>query len=369
MKITAAVVNEVGSEFVLDECELEPPRAGEVLVKIEACGVCHTDIAARDQHVPVPLPAVLGHEGVGRIEALGEGVSEFAVGDRVLVSFGSCGKCSNCENRAPGYCDHGGAFIMNGSRIDGSSPMTRAGRAITGHFFAQSSMATHAIAATQNMVKIPDNLPAELAAPLACGVQTGVGAVMLSMEAKANKAIVVLGCGTVGLSAIMAAKIVGCSPIIAVDLVPSRLALARELGATHALTGDTATLAEELVKLGGVDYALDTTGVPAVATAAFNAMKAQGTLACVGVAKPDTELQLDFNMLMATGRRVRGVIEGDAVPREFIPRLISYYEQGLLPLEKLVVTYPLAAVNQAVSDSLSGKVVKPVLLLNDSAAP
>jgi aryl-alcohol dehydrogenase len=364
MKITAAVVNQAGEEFSLEECELGLPQAGEVLLKIEACGICHTDIAARDQHIAIPLPAVLGHEGVGRIVQIGANVTEFTVGDRVLVSFGSCGQCPNCVNQAPGYCHFGATYIMQGRRLDGSSPIKLRGESITGHFFAQSSMATHAIASVQNMVKIPETLAAEVAAPLACGVQTGVGSVMLAIGAEAGKSIAVLGCGTVGLAAIMAAKIVGCSPIIAIDLNVSRLALATELGATHTINGDVANLSKALQKLGGLDYALDTTGVPAVAESAFNALKSQGTLACVGVGKPGAELKLDFNMLMFTGRRVRGVIEGDAVPREFIPKLIQYHAEGRLPIEKLVATYAFEQINDAVRDSISGAIVKPVLLMS-----
>ncbi len=363
MKIVAAVVHEAEGKFALESCDLQGPGAGEVLIKIEACGVCHTDIAARDQDIPIPLPAVLGHEGVGRIEQLGAGVVDFAVGDRVLVSFGSCGKCGSCRDHAPGYCHFGGVFLMNGTRLDGSSPISQNGSPITGHFFAQSSMASHAIASIQNMIKLPESVPAEVAAPLACGVQTGAGTVLLALEAKAGKSIAVLGCGTVGLSAIMAAKIAGCSPIIAVDLMPSRLNLAQELGATHVVQGSVADLGDELLKLGGVDYALDSTGVAAVVESAFTALKSQGSLACVGVAKPGASINLDLNMLMFTGRRVRGVIEGDAVPKTFIPTLLKYYEEGRLPVEKLVTRYAFEQVNDAVNDSLSGKVVKPVLLM------
>jgi len=141
MQISAAVIKEQGGAFCIEDCELDSPRANEVLVEVEAAGVCHTDIAARDQYMPVPLPAVLGHEGVGRILQLGEGVSEFAVGDRVLMSFGSCGQCKNCLRAAPGYCDQGLVYQVLGSRTDGSSPISQHGNAITGHFFAQSSFA------------------------------------------------------------------------------------------------------------------------------------------------------------------------------------------------------------------------------------
>lgn len=359
--ITAAIAYKPHEPFTLKACELDGPAAGEVQVVVEASGLCHTDIAARDQDMPLPLPAVLGHEGVGRIEAVGEGVNGFSVGDRVLLGFGACGRCGNCQDHAPGYCDVGALFLLQGSRLDGSSPMTCDGESITGHFFGQSSFATRTVAIATNLVKVPEDMPAELLAPMACGVQTGMGSVMLSMAAKPGKAIAVLGCGTVGLSAIIAAKIIGCDPIIAVDRMPSRLELAKALGATHCLDGQD--LLQNLGKLGGLDYALDTTGVPAVAEAAIDVLKPRGMMVCVGVGKPGARLNIDMGMLMATGRQVRGAIEGDAVPAEFVPKMIEYYRQGQLPLEKLVRTYRFEDINQAVEDAHSGAAVKPVLLM------
>lgn len=362
MKILAAVARDVCDPLEIEECDLGEPGLGEALIEVEACGICHTDIAARDQHLPVPLPAVLGHEGVGRIIKLGDGVEHLTVGDRVVVSFGSCGQCANCHDQLPGYCDLGLVYMIHGSRADGSSPISQDGSPVTGHFFAQSTMASHAVVSCQNVVKLESTFPAHIAAPMACGVQTGVGSVMLAMAAKAGEAIVVLGCGTVGLSAIMAAKIAGCLPIIAVDLLESRLDLAKELGAHHAIQ-DSTDLTSQLIALGAVNYALDTTGIPALAAAAFDALKSRGMLVCVGVGKPGTSLQIDMNMLMATGRQVRGVVEGDALPSSFIPRLMEYYRQGLLPVDKLVTCYDFDDVNLAISDAISGKVVKPVLMM------
>lgn len=364
MEITAAVVRNPGAGFQLEICELDHPGPGEVLIKVEACGVCHTDIAARDQYMPVTLPAVLGHEGVGRVEKLGPGVTAYQVGDRVVASYGSCGQCFNCQNNAPGYCDIGMVYMVMGTRPDGSSPISQRGHALTGHFFAQSSMASHAIVSIQGLVKIDELFPAEIAAPLACGVQTGAGSVFLSMKAEPGKAIAIMGVGTVGLSAVMAAKIAGCSPIIAIDLMDARLDMAKELGATHVLRGDMRDLSEQLLAMGGMDYALDTTGIPSIAETAFNALKKRGMLVCVGVSKPDAAIMnIDMGMMMATGRQIKGAIEGDAVPADFIPRLMRYYSEGVLPIDKIVTTYSFDRVNEAVEDSLTGKVIKPVLLM------
>lgn len=362
MKITAAIARR-GEPFVLEECELGEPRAGEILVRVLACGVCHTDLAARDHDLGTPLPAVLGHEGVGEILALGEGVDEFAVGDRVLMSFGSCGRCAKCRGGAPGYCKS--AWLsFRGTRADGSSPIVRDGASITGHFFAQSSFATHAVASVNNVVRLEDDLPPALMAPLACGVQTGMASVMIALGATAEDSLAVFGCGTVGLSAIIAGRILGCRTIVAVDLDDGRLALASELGATHAFNARTTeNLPKALRALGGVTRALDCTGVPDVMAIAFGALQPQGVLACAGVSKPGATLPLDLGQLLFTGKSVRGTIEGDAVPREFIPKMIAWYREGRLPLDKLVRTYAFADIETAVADMRSARTVKPVLVM------
>ncbi len=360
MKITAAIAREPKQGFLLETCELGEPGVGEVRVKVEACGICHTDLAARDQDMPVPLPAVLGHEGVGRIEKLGEGVTDYQVGDRVLMSFGSCGACPKCGAGSPGYCDNALAYFV-GMRQDGSSPVSQNGKPITGHFFAQSSFADYCVASTANLVKLDESLPAELMAPLACGVQTGMGSVMIAMKARAGKSLVVLGCGTVGLAAIIAGKINGCDPIIAVDLMETRLELAKELGATHTINGGQGNLTKQLLALGGADYVLDTTGVSPVISAAIDGMKKQGHMVLVGVGKPETKLNFDMNNFMMTGKKLEGVIEGNAVPAEFVPQMIQFYKNGELPLEKLVKAYPFTHINEAIADMGAGKTVKAVL--------
>ncbi len=363
MKIQAAVARAPGQPFSIEPCELAEPGPAEVLVVVVACGICHTDLAVRDQHMPTPLPAVLGHEGVGIVRALGPGVSEFAEGDRVLMGFGACGVCGHCRQPAPAYCDQAHVYQLLGSRADGSSPLSQNGRRLTGHFFAQSSFATHAVAATHNMVKLDDDLPPALMAPLACGVQTGMASVLVALNAQPGDSIAIFGCGTVGLAAIVAAKIAGCDTIVAVDLKDSRLALARELGATHTINGAQTSATKQILALGGVNHAFDNTGVPAVARGAFDALKKRGTLLCVGVGEPGAALSLDMATLMASGRSVRGAAVGDAVPRQFVPRMIDYYRRGQLPLEKLVTTFAFSEINEAVAAMESGEVVKPVLVM------
>lgn len=362
MKINAALAESPDTPFSIKECELSPPGEGELLIRVEACGICHTDIAAKHQAMPVQLPAVLGHEGVGTVMDTGPAVTDFSPGDRVVVSFGSCGQCRNCQNDAPGYCDFGMVY-MTGNRPDGRQSLSHNGTAVTGHFFAQSTMASHAVVSSRNAVKLSADFPAEIAAPMACGVQTGAGTVLIAMNAQPGSSIAIAGCGTVGLSAVMAAKIAGCESIVAIDVVEERLGLARELGATQTLLSKPG-MAEQLLEQGGVDYAFDTTGINSVAIELFNALKARGTLVCAGIAKPGDSLNIDMNALMASGKHVRGVIEGDAVPSQFIPELIAYYHAGKLPVDKLVRTYPFESINQAIADTHSGKVVKPVLIMS-----
>lgn len=361
MRIHAAVAR-AGAPFTIEACELDRPGGGEVLVCVEACGVCHTDLSAREQRYGTPLPAVLGHEGVGRILAVGAGVERVAVGDRVVMSFGACGRCRSCAQGMPPYCEHAVALNVFGTRISGGSPIRQDGHEITGHFFGQSAFATHAIASATNLVRLDEDLPVALMTTLACGVQTGVGAVINVLAATGGESIGVFGCGTVGLAAVMAAKIAGCTRIVAVDVRADRLAVAQELGATEVVD-NTQTDAEVLIKRLAVDLAFDSTGRPEVIEAAFAGLRPRGRLVLAGLSARGSTLAIDANRLMSSGRTLRGTVEGDADPVAFIPRMIDWYRRGLLPLERLVTTYAFEQINAAAADMLAGRVIKPVLLM------
>lgn len=362
MKIRAAIARPK-EPFILEECELDTPLPREVLVRVEACGICHTDLTAYDGLLGTPLPAVLGHEGVGRIEAVGEGITHVAVGDHVVMSFGACGTCAPCGEGMPAYCRHAADFNMLGRRRNGKSPIEWLGQPITGHYFGQSSFATFAIAAAENVVPFPEDLPPALVAPLACGVQTGMGSVVNVLEAKPHDSIGIFGCGTVGLSAVIAARKVGCERVVAIDLLPNRLELAIALGATHTIDASREDVPAVLRQIGGLHCAFDNTGVPTVVETAMNALRPRGRIAIAGLSARGAKIQVDLNRWMLGGRSLRGTVEGDANPRAFIPKMIDWFCQGKLPLDKLVTVYPFEAINEAIADMRSGKTIKPVLYM------
>lgn len=361
MRVTAAVTREKSQPFTLEQLELDSPREDEVLVRLTGSGVCHTDLAVRDQYYPTPLPAVLGHEGAGVVEQVGGRVTKLKPGDHVALSFFTCGSCVNCKAGQLGYCRSFFKSNYGGARADGSTTFRKNGEVIHGNFFNQSSFATHALASERNAVKVRDDVPLSILGPLGCGVQTGAGAVMNSLAPHAGSSIAVFGTGAVGLSAIMAAKVVGCTTIVGIDVRPGRLELARALGATDVIDGSTTNPVKEIrQKLGpGVSYSLDTTGQPSVLRQAVDCLTPIGVCGLLGMAPLKTEVNLDMNNLF--GRSLRGITEGDSIPDVFVPRLIDLYVRGSFPFDKLIKFYKFEDINDAARDSESGVTVKPVL--------
>ncbi|HEY0939869.1 MAG TPA: NAD(P)-dependent alcohol dehydrogenase [Steroidobacter sp.] len=362
MEIQAAVVSAQGGAFEIESLQLAEPRADEVVVRIAGVGVCHTDLVCRDQYFPVPLPCVFGHEGSGVVHQVGEAVTRVQPGDHVVLSYSSCQACSSCLAGKPAYCHSLYQYNFLGTRVDGTSALSRNGKSMHGHFFAQSSFSTFAMASERNVVKVPEDVPLWLLGPLGCGVQTGAGAVINSLQPRAGSAIAVFGAGTVGLSAIMAARLSGCAVIIAVDPVAARRRLAQELGATHVIDPSRDNVIEAIRNITGtgVNYSLECTGLPAVVRQAVDSLTLTGMCGLIGVSRLGTEITLDMNGILF-GRGVRGIIEGDSVPQEFIPKLIELYRQGRFPFEKLITPFDFAQIEQAVAASERGEVVKAVL--------
>jgi aryl-alcohol dehydrogenase len=362
MKIKAAVVRQKNGPFHIEEIELDEPREDEVLVRIAGAGLCHTDLAARDQHMPIPLPIVLGHEGSGIVEKVGSRVESVSPGDHVVLSYLSCGACPMCRKGMENYCLKTFPYNFGGFRPDGSTTLHKNGEAIHGAFFSQSSFASHALANERNTVKVPRDVPIEILGPLGCGVQTGAGSVINSLRPQAGASITVFGTGGVGMSAILAAVVSGCATIIAVDVNEERLRIARQLGATHAINPNSANPVEAIREIAeiGVEYALDTTGIPEVITQAVESMAPAGRCGLIGRTSADARVSLSIGTVLQ-GRSIFGIIEGDAVPDLFIPRLIELYEQGRFPFDKMIRLYDLEQINEAAADSESGTTLKPVL--------
>lgn len=367
MKITAAVLRGEQSPYTLEELDLADPGPQQILVRIVSAGHCHTDLVPRAAMGMGTPPIVVGHEGAGVVEAVGDAVQSVAVGDHVVLSFDSCGRCRNCHDAHPAYCDTFLERNLGGPGVDGPGPLTDAdGKPVSGRWFGQSSFATHTVVDADNAVVVDKSLPLELLGPLGCGIQTGAGAVLESLQVPPGAGIVVTGTGAVGLSAIMAAKAAGAGPIIGVDLNPARLELARELGATDTVISGDGDLTEAIraVAPAGVDYGLDTTGLPAVISATLNALTQRGVLGLVGVQQGD--LTID-PMALTVGRSLRGILEGDAVPQTFIPTLIALWQTRRFPFDKLIQTFDLADINTVEQRALAGEIIKPVLLPGGTA--
>lgn len=368
MQIEAAVTNEEGGPFRIETVRLDEPQKDEILVRVVGAGVCHTDMTVRDQLYPTPLPAVLGHEGSGVVEQVGDGVTNIEPGDRVVLTFDYDDDCPSCRDGHPAYCENLFEHNFGGHRpADGTSPLSRDDEEVSGRFFGQSSFATHAIATERNVIPVEADVQLELLGPLGCGVQTGAGTVINTLNPQAGSSIAIFGAGSVGLSALLAADIKGCTEIVSIDLEQNRLEKAAELGATKTVNPRDVDDVVEAVNqaTGGVDYAAETTGVPDVAEQAVETLGKRGTLAIVGAPAMGKRASYDINQLLTNGRSITGVVEGDSNPAEFIPDLIELYMQGKFPFDEFVTYYEFEEIQEAVEDSEEGSSIKPILRVSE----
>jgi len=352
-RIEAAVLRRQGGPLRIESLELEGPRGDEALVRLVGSGICHTDIDFCDSWTEADGPLVLGHEGAGVVEQVGAGVREISAGDHVVLSYHSCGLCRHCLAGRPARCDRFMEANLGFARLDGSNALQRSG--VRGHFFGQSSFATHALATSRNMVKVAKDLPLTLLAPLGCGLQTGAGTVLNSLAVRPGQSIAIFGTGAVGLAAVMAAAVAGAGFIIGVDLNPPRLALARELGATHVIDSGHEDVAARIrgITGSGVDFVLEITGSPRMLQLAIDVLNPHGTVALIaGGSGPG---------VLPGGKKTIGIIQGDAVPQRFIPHLIDLYRVGRFPFDRLVRFYDFKEINQAIADARQGRTIKPVL--------
>ena len=367
MKIRAAVCRASKAPLILEELELDDPREHEVLVRVTSCGICHTDVAMRDQVYPITYPMVLGHEGAGIVQKVGACVEGFTPGDPVLMSFDSCGHCPACHDALPGFCDNFFPLNFVGSRLDGSTTLHKGDESIRSNFFGQSTFATHALTHPRNLLKLDSSDHMDYFGPLGCGVQTGAGAVLNALCVRPGDSFAVFGIGAVALSAVMAAHATGATTIVAVGRNDAKLRLAKKLGATHVVNSSHEADVVAAIRAAtgrGVSHALDTTGQPTIIQQAVAALDSRGVCAVLGSSPMGTQMQLDVPDLMMHGKRIIGTVEGNSVPQVFIPKLIDLHRQGRFPLEKIVKFYPFEKINEAITDSEQGRVIKAVVRMS-----
>lgn len=359
MKVRAAVAYENRPSFSIEEVEMTDPGPDNILVRMVGCGLCHTDVKAREGKMGVPMPSVLGHEGAGIVERVGQHVTKARPGDHVVLTADSCGVCPTCLAGNPAYCDQVSPLNFTDGRAGEPGSFRNGSTAIHGHFFGQSSFCNYVVAGERNTIPVRKDAPLEILGVLGCGVQTGAGAVMNSLAAPSGSTITIFGVGPVGLSAVMGAVVCGCAAIIVVDVFESRLAMAKQLGATHTLlSGLHVSIADEIRKIasGGVGYAFDTTGRADSNLQAIDSLAAKGHFGfCVVPAEAPK-----MSRVMTRGISIRGILQGDSVPDVFIPKLVELHMRGEFPFDKMVTKYPFEKINQAIEDQAAGKVVKPV---------
>jgi aryl-alcohol dehydrogenase len=361
LRIQAAVSRTKLTPPRIEDVELDEPRPNEARVRLVATGICHTDLSCHHgQGVPVPLPIVLGHEGAGVVESIGAGVRGLKPGDHVVLSGASCGLCPSCRAARPTYCRDAMRLSFGGMRADGSSPLSQAGVRIAGSFFGQSSFATHTNVPESTAVKVPDDAPLHLLGPLGCGIITGAGAMLEALRIAPGESVVIFGVGGVGLAAVMAAGIAGASRIVAVDVSPDRLQLAKSLGATDVVpSGDATAGALKEIAPYGFTYSFNTTHAPAVYTLATACLANEGTAGIV--TRPQGEWTLNVAQLLAGGRKLQGILGGSANPQLFIPLMIDYWRQGRFPFDRLITEFAFADLDRVWEASKAGEVIKPVL--------
>ena len=338
MRMQAAVLWEPGRPVEILDVELAPPRAGEVLVRIAACGVCHSDLHVVDGDLPEPLPLVIGHEAAGVVSEVGPGVERVRPGDHVVLALvPSCGDCEACRSGRPNFCEEGGRMAATGTLADGTSRLSRDGQELR-HFNAVSSFAEYAVVPESVAVPIRVDTPLDLAALIGCAVLTGWGAVTRTAAVESGSRLAVIGCGGVGLSVIQAGRIAGADAIVAVDTRTDKLELAERLGATAAIqakpTADTARRIRHATN-GGADYAFEAIGREETIRDAWDAVRPGGTAVVLGIPPKGTTVTIDAWGFI-NEKTLKGSFLGSASIFEDVPRLVDLHASGDLLLEELV---------------------------------
>jgi NDMA-dependent alcohol dehydrogenase len=359
----AAVLYEPNKPFEVEEVTLDEPQANEVLVKLVVTGVCHTDLHFLKGEVPQPMPIVMGHEGAGIVERIGPGVTTLKPGDHVvmMVSF-SCGKCRFCVEGRPTRCVEN-LPIMTYATLLGGGKRLRKGDQELHHLFGLACYAEYTVVHERSAVKVRDDAPFEVICPLGCGVSAGIGAAINSTGIRPGESIVIYGCGGVGLSAVMGAKLAGAGILIAVDISDRKLEMAKELGADHVINASQQEPVAKVMELtgGGADYALECIGNVDVMAQAFGSIQNGGKCIIVGMAPIGTALNIQsYEFLL--GKNIVGTVQGEIRAAVDIPRYIDLYMNGKLPIDKLITrSYSLDEINEAFAALERGEVIKSVI--------
>jgi len=373
MKIQAAVLETGGATrpysvsrpLRVDELDLAPPGLNEVLIRIKAAGLCHSDLSVINGDRPRPTPMVLGHEAAGIVEALGEGVTNLAVGDHVVLVFvPSCGHCQLCAQGRPALCEPGAAANGAGTLLSGARRLTRAGETIN-HHLGCSAFASHAVVSRRSVIKVDRELPFEHAALFGCAVLTGVGAVINTARVRAGETVAVVGLGGVGLASVLGAVAAGARQVIAIDLADDKLELAQSLGATHTFNAGSTGVIEAIreASTGGVETAIEMAGSTRAFEIAYRITRRGGTTVTAGLPPPDAAWAMPIVNLVAEERTIKGSYVGTCVPLRDIPRYVDLFRAGRLPVDRLLSgSLTLDNINRGFDLLHQGKAVRQVVL-------
>ncbi|PYH76970.1 GroES-like protein [Aspergillus uvarum CBS 121591] len=376
IQATAFIVCEKQAPFQPKQVKLNALQSREVLVDLKATGICQTDLVVQSGKIPIPFPAILGHEGAGVIRAVGSAVTDFVVGDHVVLSYNHCTTCSSCRSGKTFQCLEMRERNFGGQRADGSQTViSDDSNRISTCFFGQSAFCNPAVVQEACCVKVDKDLPLSVLCSFGCGFQTGTGSVfnVVRPVERKTRSLLVFGLGSVGVAAIIAAKILAednpgvLDTIIAVDIVDDKLSIALELGATHIINSAKEDLKGRLAEINngeGLDAAIDCTGVIAVVNSMVSLVGAGGVAVTVGGPPPGLKASIDVFDVLINCKTYHGCHQGNAYSKTFIPFMIDLFRMGRLPLERLQKTYKVADINSAVSDMKAGRVWKPVLLWN-----
>lgn len=361
----AAVLRTPGEPMTVEDVNLAEPGPGEVQVRVQAAGVCHSDLHYMTGDIPSRLPVVLGHEGAGVVERVGPGVTRVAPGDTVVLMWRPrCGMCEYCSSGRPALCVWAKVQVQSGGLLDGTTRLSSGGETVH-HFLGVSCFAEQCVVAQESLIRVADGTPPELAAVVGCAVITGIGAVINVMGAAAGHSCLVLGAGGVGLSAVMGAQLAGAYPIVVADVSADKLELARSLGATHTVDVTEVPVEEAVEGIcpGGVEWAFEAIGKPETVASAMASLRTGGTTVVIGVGRVGASVPVLLNDLVQREKRLVGSLYGSANTLTQIPRLLELHAAGRLPLDRLLgSTYPLDRVNEAYAALAGGSVGRSVIL-------